>query len=247
MKAPATSAGGRAPTLVIVVHGIRGHAGVALEHARRIAAGGRFDEVRVACQKGAPDLADVIAGLGGRHVVLAPLLMAKGYTFKAMLERLAPLRRRLASLAVAEPLGVHRGVPCLITTIACRVCAVQRWSPAETGLIVAAHGTRRDPGSGQGTWGHVAQIKKRSRFESVEAGFLDQTPSLSEAIAASAARHHVAVGLFVDRGEHGEEDIPRILQRVDPEAAYSGPIGVDPAMGALLLDQVGAVMAAGRR
>ena len=242
MKAPATSGGGLPITLVIMVHGIRGHAGVALEHARCIAASGRFDDVRVACQRGRPDLVDVVGDLVGRHVVLAPLLMAKGYTFKVMLDRLEPFRRRLASLTVAEPLGLHPGLSGLITTIAHRICAERHWSPVETGLIVAAHGTQRDPGSGQGACGHVAHIKKHPTFASVDAGFLDQPPCLAEVVAAGKARHHVAVGLFIDRGEHGEEDIPHILRGIDPQAAYSGPVGVDPAMGQLLIEQIDAVV-----
>ena len=51
------------------------------------------------------------------------------------------------------------------------------------------------------------------------------------------------VGLFIDRGEHGEEDIPDILEKTDPEATYTGPIGTDPHVTALLLEQIEAVLA----
>ena len=46
------------------------------------------------------------------------------------------------------------------------------------------------------------------------------------------------VGLFIDRGEHGEEDIPAILAEADPEAVYTGPIGADARVTDLLLDQI---------
>ena len=47
-----------------------------------------------------------------------------------------------------------------------------------------------------------------------------------------------AHGQADQRGEHGEEDIPEILSGTDPEAVYTGPIGADPRIAGLLLDQI---------
>ncbi|MGH1479763.1 MAG: CbiX/SirB N-terminal domain-containing protein, partial [Geminicoccales bacterium] len=149
-KAPATS---RTPAcdhlaLVIAVHGIRGQAGGAVEHAERLAGSGRFDDVRVACLKGTPELVDVVADLAGRQVIVAPLLMAEGYTLKAMQKRLAPIEPTLRSLRIATPLGAHTALAARIVETAKNACRAKSWLLASTDLLIAAHGTRRDPNSG---------------------------------------------------------------------------------------------------
>jgi sirohydrochlorin ferrochelatase len=61
---------------------------------------------------------------------------------------------------------------------------------------------------------------------------------------ALGARHCVAVGLFVDAGEHGEEDIPALLAPAGERAVYAGPIGPDPLITELILDQAYAALEA---
>ena len=54
------------------------------------------------------------------------------------------------------------------------------------------------------------------------------------------AERCVAIGLFVDAGEHGEEDVPALL---GDRAAYAGPMGPDPLVTDLIsLDQVHAAL-----
>ncbi|MDH3659151.1 MAG: hypothetical protein OEU92_03820 [Alphaproteobacteria bacterium] len=226
---------------MIAVHGIRGQAGCAVDHAKRIAGNGRFGDVRVACLKGTPSLSEVFADLAGRDIVLAPLLMADGYTLKAMRRQLDPITPTLRSLTIAPPLGVHPGLAELIVETATDICRTRGWPPARTDLVIAAHGTRRDPNSGKSAFDHVETIRARRIFAAVRTGFLDQAPMLAEITAASRACQ-VVVGLFIDRGEHGEEDIPAILGEVDPAAVYTGPIGADPRITDLLLDQIDSVL-----
>lgn len=38
--------------------------------------------------------------------------------------------------------------------------------------------------------------------------------------------------------EHGEEDIPALLEGVGKHALYTGPVGVDPMVPDLVLDQI---------
>ena len=238
MKAPATDGATVSANLVIAVHGIRGQAGCAIEHAKRIADSGRFSNVRVACRKGTPSLPEVIADLAGQDVTVAPLLMADGYTLKAMRRKLDPIAPALKSLTVAPPFGVHPKLADLIIDKAKNACREKGWSPGRTDLLIAAHGTRRDPNSGKSAFDHVETIRARNIFAAVRTGFLDQDPTLKDVIAERRAYHHVVVGLFIDRGEHGEEDIPEILSETDPEAVYTGPIGADPKVAGLLLDQI---------
>jgi sirohydrochlorin ferrochelatase len=79
-------------------------------------------------------------------------------------------------------------------------------------------------------------------FAEVAVGFLDEHPGVREALDALGAAHCVAVGLFVDAGEHGEEDIPALLAPAGARAVYTGPIGSDPAIAELILDHVHAAL-----
>lgn len=236
-KAPATNRTLVSATLVIAVHGIRGQAGCAIDHAKRIASSGQFGDVRVACLKGMPSLEEVFADLDGHDVILAPMLMADGYTLKAIRRQLAPFKPMLSSLVVASPLGLHPPLADLIVETAAEACRSQNWRVADTNLLIAAHGTRRDPKSDKSAYDHVETIRAQNMFAAVRTGFLDQAPLLTDVIAASRARQ-VVVGLFIDRGEHGEEDIPAVLAEADSEAIYTGPIGADPEITDLLLDQI---------
>ncbi len=240
MKAPATDRASVAATLVIAVHGIRGQAGGAVDHAECIARSGRFADVRVACLKGTPALIDVVGDLVRQDVILAPLLMADGYTLKAMRRQLEPIMPTLRSFDIAPPLGVHPKLADLIVEKAKDACRGKGWPFDQTDLFIAAHGTRRDPNSGKSAFDHVVTIRAWNIFAAVRTGFLDQVPTLAEVTAASRACH-VVVGLFIDRGEHGEEDIPEILSKTDPDAIYAGPIGVDPCITDLLIEQAEAV------
>ena len=238
MKAPATDRTSVSATLVIAVHGIRGQAGCAVELAARIADSGRFSAVRVACLKGRPELGNVVADLAGQDVIVAPLLMADGYTLKAMRRKFDPIAPALKSLTVAPPLGIHPELADLIVDKAKNACRKKGWRHDQTDFLIAAHGTRRDPNSGKSAFDHVETIRAQNTFATVRTGFLDQDPTLKDVIAERRAYHHVVVGLFIDRGEHGEEDIPGILSEADPEAVYTGPIGADPGIAGLLLDQI---------
>jgi sirohydrochlorin ferrochelatase len=65
-----------------------------------------------------------------------------------------------------------------------------------------------------------------------------------DALEGLSAARCVAVGLFVDAGEHGQQDIPALLAPARERAAYAGPIGPDPLIAELILDQVDAALAA---
>ncbi len=223
------------PVLVLAVHGIRGQAGAATLHGSQLLATGQALELRIACHKGVPDLQTVLRDLAGRDVVLAPMLMADGFTCKRIRERAERARPALRSLILLPPIGLHPALPELALAVALSACKARRWRPAGTGLLLAAHGTRRDPASGDGAARLAEHIRRRARFAEVGVGFLDQAPAIDTAAAGMAADRIVTIGLFMDAGEHGADDVPALLAKVDRATAYTGPIGLDPGMTALLL------------
>lgn len=235
-KAPATDPLWRRTTLVLAVHGIRGGAGCAVGHAEAINRRGLFREVVYGCHKGEPDLVDVVRSAPEGPVVVAPLLMAEAYTLRAMRRRLAAGTDR--AFGITPGLGTHPRFSELIVREGADGCRARGWKPENSGLLLIGHGTRRDPNSGGTTRHHAERVRATGRFAEVAVGFLDQDPLVPDALMTMSSGSTVAVGLFLDQGEHGEEDIPALLGQTARDTVYSGPVGVDPMVPDLILDQI---------
>ena len=243
-RAPVTERRLGNAALVLCAHGVRSGVGAAAEHAERIAARGLFAEVRACALKGAPHLSEVVAAVGAPEIVFAPLLMAEGYTLDAMLRKLKDATDRRIRVTVCRPIGVHPRLAAMVASKARSLCASRGWQPADTALLIVGHGTERHSDSGVTARRHAAQIAAQGLFAEVATGFLDERPRVPEALAALSAAQCVAVGLFVDAGEHGEEDIPALLAPAGDRAVYAGPIGPDPLITELILDQAHAALEA---
>jgi sirohydrochlorin cobaltochelatase len=145
-------------------------------------------------------------------------------------------------VTVCQPIGVHPRLADMVATRAQALCATKGWRPGDTALLIVGHGTERHPDSGTTARWHAAQIAARGIFVEVATGFLDERPRVSQALDALRASQCVVVGLFVDAGVHGEEDIPALLAPAGERAVYAGPIGPDPLVTELLLDQAHATL-----
>jgi sirohydrochlorin cobaltochelatase len=244
-RAPATERRRGDVALVLCAHGIRGGVGASAEHAGRIVGRGVFAEVRACALKGKPGLREVVAAVRAPELVFAPLLMAEGYTLQAMLAKLERAPDRSRRVTVCQPVGVHPRLADVIAAKARALCARKAWRPADTALLIVGHGTERHPDSGATTHRHAGQIAAQGIFAQVTTGFLDEHPRLPQALDALGGAQCVVVGMFVDAGEHGEEDIPALLAPAGERAVYAGPIGPDPLVTELILDQAHAALAAG--
>lgn len=229
LKAPVTDT-----ALVLCAHGIQGHPGAATEHAERLRALGLFTEVHGCAHRGRPGLAETLAAVRARRIWLAPLLMAEGFTLRKMLDKVG----HDPDVAVCRPIGTHPGIADVMADMARSACSSKGWETRETALLVVGHGTVRHPDSGVTARGHASRIATNDDFCEVVVAFLDEPPGVTEVLARIAASHCVVVGLFIDRGEHGENDVPRLLAASDHDAIYAGPVGADPRIPDLLLNQV---------
>jgi hypothetical protein len=73
-------------------------------------------------------------------------------------------------------------------------------------------------------------------------GLSGRAARVPDALHALSAAGCVAVGLLVDAGEHGRAGIPALLAPAGERAAYAGPIGPDPRVSGLILDQLDAAL-----
>lgn len=207
-------------------------------HARRLADLERFADVRAACWRGIPGLADVVAGLTAARIYLVPMLMADGYlartALNAAIDSLGP---DMARLRLAPVLG---GNPRLAELLLEQVLSAARkrdWVPADTTLLVVGHGTPRDRNSRATAFAHAAEIERRGVFARVATAFLEDRPSLDQAAGRDDAPV-VAVGLFADAGPHGEDDVRRALAALGRPHAYAGVVGRSRRIPELILEQV---------
>ncbi|MEK0085180.1 hypothetical protein [Benzoatithermus flavus] len=223
-----------------MTHGIDGGPGTAMDHGRAIAASGRFEEVRIGCIKGSPDLAAALDGAPD-PVCIVPLLMAEGFIHELMLHRLAELPK--AGLRrVAAPVGRHPGLARLIWRKAEAACLEQDWFMDRTALLLVGHGTPRHRGSADAACEQMRRLQDAGRFAATGAAFLEEPPSPAEAAAGLPGECLVAVGLFLDNGPHGEDDVRAALASLDRPYHYTGAIGADPALVPLILDQAEAAL-----
>lgn len=233
---------GARTALVLCAHGIRGGVGSAGAHAERIARRDLLAEVHACAHKGAPGLVETVAALRAPETVLAPLLMAEGHTLRAMQRKLGRAAKPSGRIVWCRPVGSHPRLSDLMAAKASSSCLDKGWRAKETALLIVGHGTERHPDSGGTALAHAARIAAQGTFAEVAVGFLDEPPHLPEALGRLRAERCVAIGLFVDAGEHGEEDVPALLAPAGDRAVYAGPIGPDPLVSDLILDQVQAVL-----
>ena len=225
-------------TLILATHGIECGPGVAANHAATIRQLGRYAEVRVGCLKAAPDLAEAFVD-APLPIVIVPLLMSDGYIFDLVQRRLASLpAANLRNLA--PPVGQHPALPELLLRSADQVCRSQDWTRSDTSLLLIAHGTPRHRGSAR----HARDQAQRlagAGFAAVATSFLEEPPLPEHAVADLPPGPVVAVGLFVDNGPHGDEDVRIALAPVADRVAYTGAVGADPAIISLILAQADSV------
>ena len=229
--------------LILCSHGVNGIPGVATDHAARLHERGLFADVTAACLSGTPEIGAAIDATAAARIVVVPFLMAAGRAFNTLLpERIARTRQR-ERVSLAEPVGTHPDISGLIEANAAALAASRGWTLDRVQLVIAAHGTARDPESGNAARAHAMQIARNRRFAHVEAGYLDEPPSIDGLLAGRPVPYAIGVGLFADAGPHGGGDAEQPF-RGNPDAAYAGPIGPDQALADIVLQRALAAISA---
>jgi sirohydrochlorin cobaltochelatase len=240
--------------LVVVGHGskrLRLAETALFRHARAISERGLFARVEACFLKSSPRLIDALARTSGGPAFLVPFLMSDGVATRTVIPGLlgfegAPgdvvhpeFAAADTTLFYCEPVGLHPGFADVIRGRVLVSCARQGWQPAQAGVLLVAHGTEKDAASGLAARRHAARLSGSGEFARVSVAFLEEPPYLAD-VADLGDRPTVVVGLFAESGLHGERDVPRLLKAAGGRAetvTYTGPIGADPAMAELIVDQ----------
>ncbi len=223
-------------TLLLCAHGARGAAGAAARHARAIGRRGLFRTVEACALYGQPRLEAVLGGIDEGPVTVLPFMMAEGYTLEKLAGRLKSCR---PDARLLPALGGRAAMADLLVERVRKGLRAHARTLAETALLLVGHGTMRHRSSAETALRHAAVIRDRGLFAEVAVAFLDEPPLVAEAVAGLVAPFIAAVGFLTDAGTHGAGDVARLLAETGRNGVYFGPIGPDPAVVPLILEQLG--------
>jgi len=195
-----------------------------------------FAETAAATLFGSPRVEDVVAALGGSPIFVVPLFMARGTTFGVLKDRLSVLPYS-DRIVLCPELGSHPGLARRVAAHAGDELERLGWRAEETGLVLVGHGSRRNAASQRSTERLATEIERLALFADTSTAFLEERPTVQEAVRASPARRVLAIGCFAEAGRHATRDVPRGLAESGRATAYSGPIGACDWIGSLILDQ----------
>jgi sirohydrochlorin ferrochelatase len=229
------TAGRRPFGLLLAAHGERraeaDNAGV-VRLSRSLAEKGVAVEIGFGFIKGSPTVDEAITALMSQEVLVYPLFLSDGYFTRVALPRLleqAKQQDATRTINVLPPLGLD---PALADVIAYEILAAAHSRgnlPAETSIILLAHGSEKDQASRVATERLADRLRQRQCFCDTRIALLEEAPSLADAIEGMSGPI-IVVGLFAGEGMHGVNDARRLvaeLKRDDvrligPASAFTG-------------------------
>ncbi|MCC7016433.1 MAG: hypothetical protein IT564_04440 [Rhodospirillales bacterium] len=246
--------------LVLVGHGSPNHP----EGARSVEAlagalraRGLFAEVRAAFLKAPPFLADVLDALGERTAYVVPHLAADGAVGGEALPSSLAERK---GIVVCKATGTYSGVSAIAAARLAELRAAFALDPARFGVLVAGHGTPRNPDSAARARALAQALLAAREAREAAAAFIEEAPLIGEWDRLLASPDVAVVPLLMAEGRHGGEDIARLLgldpddPRLDvaePARPFAGPfasrgrrlwllrpLGTDPAFAEIVLARV---------
>lgn len=238
--------------LVVVGHGSSSHPEAAQSvevlaetiRARRI-----FADVRAAFLRTAPHLPDVLDELGERTTYVVPHLAADGVVGAALSDRIAARK----GVVICGATGTHPAVARISADRIGELCAAFALDPARLGVLVAGHGTPRNPDSARRAHALADALVAARAAGDAKAAFLEEPPSIGEWDRLLAPADIAVVPLLMAEGRHGGEDVSRRLgiEPVKTDESFAGPfaargrrlwllrpLGADPAFAEIVLARV---------
>jgi sirohydrochlorin cobaltochelatase len=234
------TAGGRQFGLLLAAHGERradaDNASV-VRLARSLADKRVAAEIGFGFIKGSPTVEEAIAALLSRDVVVYPLFLSDGYFTRVALPRLveeAMRRDEGRAIRILPPLGLEPALTDVIADEAVAAAHSRANLPAETSIVLLAHGSGKDQASRVATERLADRIRQRKCFYDTRIALLEEPPSLADAIEG-ASRPIIVVGLFAGDGMHGADDAKRLVAELKrDDVMLIGPAGTFAGIEAVI-------------
>jgi len=163
--------------------------------------------------------------------VVYPLFMSDGW----FVSRETPRRLALAGAGDARilpPLGLDARLPALCARRAVAAARAAGYDVAQTALILAAHGSPKDPRPARAARDAAQAIALLAPFRSVTACFVEEPPLLAEGLAAPGPA--ICLPFFAIRAGHVTGDLPEAVAETRFSGPVLDPIGCDAEIAALI-------------
>jgi sirohydrochlorin cobaltochelatase len=207
--------------LLIVAHGSTVNpdsSAPTLAHAAEIRRRKIFAGVECAFWKEEPSLRDAIFSFDPesiREVCVVPNFISEGYFTQTVVPRELELNGPITKRAngqiwkYCEPVGNHRMMTELLLKRAQEVAPDA--APAETSLLIVAHGTDLNENSAVAAKREVDKICALGKYAAVLNVYMEEPPVVSDWRKLTETPNVVVVPFFISDGLHSYEDIPRLL------------------------------------
>ena len=207
--------------LLIVAHGSTVNpdsSAPTLAHAAEIRRRKVFADVECAFWKEEPSLRDALFLFDPesvREVCVVPNFISEGYFTQTVVPRELELNGRITDRSTGqiwkycEPVGNHPMMTELLLKRASEVAPGV--DPAETSLLIVAHGTDLNENSAVAAKREAEKIRALGKYAAVLNVYMEEPPLVSDWRKLTETRNVVVVPFFISDGLHSYEDIPVLL------------------------------------
>ncbi|MGC2627220.1 MAG: CbiX/SirB N-terminal domain-containing protein [Candidatus Udaeobacter sp.] len=207
--------------LLVVAHGSTVNpdsSAPTLEHAAEIRRRNIFAKVKCAFWKEEPSLRDALFSFDPesiREVYVIPNFISEGYFTQTVVPRELELDGRITTRPngqlwrYCEPVGNHPLMTELLLKRARDVAPDA--APAETSLLIVAHGTDLNENSAVAAKREAEKIRALGKYAAVLNVYMEEAPLVSDWRNFTETPNVVVVPFFISDGLHSYEDIPRLL------------------------------------
>src|SRR5213075_1688520 len=189
-----------------------------LAHAAEIRRRKVFAEVACAFWKEEPSLRDALFLFDPkpiREVYVVPNFISEGYFTQTVIPRELDLNGRITKRPsgqiwkYCEPVGNHSLMTELLLKRAGEVAPGV--NPAETSLLIVAHGTYLNENSAVAAKREAEKIRGLGKYAAVMNVYMEEPPLVSDWKKLTKTPNVVVVPFFISDGLHSYEDIPVLL------------------------------------
>jgi sirohydrochlorin cobaltochelatase len=207
--------------LLIVAHGSTVNpdsSAPTLAHAMEIRRRKIFADVECAFWKEEPSLRDAIFLFDPesvREVYVVPNFISEGYFTQTVVPRELELNGRITERSngqiwkYCEPVGNHPSMTELLLHRAHDIAP--NVDPAETSLLIVAHGTDLNENSAVAAKREAEKIRALGKYAAVLNVYMEEPPLVSDWRKLTRTPDVVVVPFFISDGLHSYEDIPVLL------------------------------------
>jgi sirohydrochlorin cobaltochelatase len=207
--------------LLIVAHGSTVNpdsSAPTLAHAAEIRRRKIFADVGCAFWKEEPSLRDALFLFDPetiREICVVPNFISEGYFTQTVVPRELELNGRVTKRSTGqiwkycEPVGNHPMMTDLLLHRAHHIAPDV--DPAETSLLIVAHGTDLNENSAVAAKREAEKIRGLGKFAEVLNVYMEESPLVSDWRKLTETPNVVVVPFFISDGLHSYEDIPLLL------------------------------------